>query len=87
MGSADANDARLLNMVHAIAGFDQLVHEPHPHAGEPEGNAYHYVIQKINHTAYPYIMYGPYRTETTVTHWFSADNLDAYSDDDKESGS
>lgn len=80
MASGTVSDPRILNTIHAIAGFDVLVYESHPmvHKAEPEGNAYHYVIQKINYDRYPYLIYGPYRSETRVDHWFEADDLDLY---------
>lgn len=84
IASGTVSDPRILNTIHAIAGFDVLVHESHPmvHKAESEGNAYHYVIQKINDDRHPYLMYGPFRSETRVDHWFEADDLDLYWKDD-----
>jgi hypothetical protein len=80
MASGTVSDPRILNQIHAIAGFDVLVHELHPmvHKAESEGNAYHYVIQKINNDRYPYLMYGPISSGTRVDHWFEADDLNSY---------
>lgn len=80
MVSGTYSDPRILNEINAIAGFDVLVHESSPktHKGEPEGNAYHYVIQKINDYRYPYLMHGPFKSETRVKHWYKADDLDLY---------
>jgi hypothetical protein len=84
MASGTISDPKVLNGIHAIAGFDVLVHEPNPmvHKDEPEGNAYHYVIQKISDDRFPYLMYGPFKSETRVKHWFQADDLDSYWEDE-----
>src|SRR5260370_381018 len=58
--------------INAVAGFDVLAHEPRPMVKEPPGNAYHYVIQKTSDTRFPYILHGPFRSETIVDHWFDA---------------
>jgi hypothetical protein len=79
MGSADVYNEKLLNKIHSIAGFDQLVFENRPHPGEPEGNAYHYVIQQTTRSDYPYILHGPFTSETRVGHWFNSDDIDKYS--------
>ena len=75
-----SNIPQILNGIFAVAGIDVLVHEPNPQTskGEGEGNAYHYVFQRINRDDFPYLMYGPYKSETIVPHWFDADNLDRY---------
>ena len=78
MGSADSNDPRLLNEINAVAGFDQLVWEANPKPGEPEGNAYHHVMQFVNHPDYPCVLHGPFSSETSLRHWFEADDLDIY---------
>ncbi len=78
MGSADYNDPRLLNSIQAVAGFDQLVYESNPKPGEPSGNAYHFVVQRSNRQDYPYILHGPFKSETRVKHWFDADDLEVY---------
>lgn len=79
MGSADINNPKLLNRIYAIAGIDQLVHEIHPKVGEPEGNAYHFVIQLTSHSNFPYILHGPFRSETKIGHHFDISDLDKYS--------
>lgn len=80
MSSGTISDPRVLNEIHAVAGFDVLVHEKNPmvHKNEPEGNSYHYVFQSISDDRYPYLMYGPFKSETRVDHWFEADDLDSY---------
>lgn len=83
MGSASPNEARWLNDRHAVAGFDQLVFESNRKPGEPEGNAYHYVVQESGRSDYPYILCGPFLTETRVPHHFGPENLNVY--DDRES--
>lgn len=80
LASGTMTDGQVLNGIHAIAGIDVLVHERNPMVdkNEPEGNAYHYVIQKINDKRFPYLMYGPFKSETIVPHWFDSDDLDKY---------
>ena len=78
MASGSTGDPRILNELRAIAGVDVLVHETNPKSGEPEGNAYHFVFQKIRDHRYPFLMHGPFRTETVVPHWFDAADLDCY---------
>jgi hypothetical protein len=78
MASGSTGDPRILDDIKAIAKVEQLVHETRPRFSEPEGNAYHFVIQKIRHSEYPFLMHGPYRWGTVVPHWFDADDLDRY---------
>lgn len=79
MASGTLSDPGVLNDVeNAIAGADVLVHESNPYPDEPEGNAYHYVVQRINDPRFPYVVHGPFRSETLVDHWFEADQLDRY---------
>ena len=82
MGSASITDLKVLNGIQAVAGLDLLAYEPCPkvNIGESEGNAYHYVVQKIGRSDYPYILHGPFRCETLVPHWFTVDHLTAYDD-------
>jgi hypothetical protein len=61
-----------------VAGIDVLAHESNPRKGEPEGNAYHYVFQRTSDPNCPYTMYGPFKSETIVNHWFDAEDLDNY---------
>lgn len=83
MGSASITNPKILNNIEAVAGMDVLAHESHPRVkkGETDGNAYHYVVQRIDHPAYPYILHGPFRCETLVRHWFEDDDLSVYWDD------
>ncbi|SRR6266567_3523115 len=78
MGSANPNDPRLLNNRQCVAGFDQLVFESHRKPGEPEGNAYHYVIQESGRSDYPYILNGPFYSEARVPHYFEPHHIDVY---------
>lgn len=81
---ASGSNAQILNGVRAVVGIDVLVHERNPmiHKNEPEGNAYHYVVQKINDSRFPYILHGPFKAQTIVPHWFEADALDVYWNDE-----
>lgn len=65
----------LLNGLSALAGLDVLCLEPRPKKNEPEGNAYHYVVQERADGKY---LIGPFRNETIVPHWFEAGDLDRY---------
>ncbi len=78
MGSACPSDPHILNKLSSIAGIDVLTLESNPKVGEPEGNAYHYVFQLTNDPKYPYKMYGPFKLETRVPHWFEVKDLDNY---------
>ena len=78
MGSACPHQPRFLNGVWAIAGADVLAIERNPKYGEPEGNAYHVVLQQSGDARFPYIMHGPFRSETRVPHWFTYSDLDRY---------
>jgi hypothetical protein len=78
MGSGSVVNPGILNGINAVAGIDVLAYERNPMGGEPEGNAYHYVIQKISDPRYPYVLHGPFKSETIVDHWFDAPQLDRY---------
>ena len=80
MASGACNDPKILNGISAIVGFDVLACEPNPQLAknEPEGNAYHYVIQKLNRADYPYLLYGPFKNQTVVKHWFEYEDLNKY---------
>jgi len=78
MASGCIDDTRVLNDIHAIAGFDVLVHETRPQPNEPEGNAYHYVVQELRRSDYPYVLHGPFRSQTRVAHWYGAEDLAIY---------
>jgi len=84
MGSADPYNPRLLNMIkRCVAGFDQLVNETNPKPGEPEGNAYHFVVQESGRDDYPYILHGPFRTGMRINHHFEVNEIEAYDSDKK----
>jgi hypothetical protein len=78
MASGCCQDPKVLNGINAIVGFDVLAHERNQKPKEPEGNAYHYVVQKISHPNYPYLLHGPFRSETLVEHWFDCPQLENY---------
>jgi len=80
MASGCYQQPKLLNAISAVAGVDVLVHEANPQVdkNENEGNAYHYAVQRINDSRFPYILHGPFRSETIVEHWFDYEDLDAY---------
>ena len=84
MASGCSDDPKVLNNIKAIAGMDVLVHETNPivDKDEKEGNAYHYVIQKINDDRFPSILHGPIKSETIVPHWFEAEDLNVYWEED-----
>jgi len=77
-GSANITDPQVLNGINSIAGLDVLTCEKNPKEGEPEGNAYHYVIQQINDPCYLYLMHGPFKSGMFVEHWFKTEQLDRY---------
>ncbi|SRR6266446_2493241 len=80
LASGTCSDPKILNSVSSIVGFDVLAHESNPNTAknEPAGNAYHYVIQKLERTDYPYLMHGPFRKETLVDHWFDYEDINRY---------
>lgn len=78
LASGCYTETRVLNAIEAVAGMDVLVHESNPRENEPEGNAYHYVIQQTCRKDFPYILTGPFKSETRVKHWYEADDLDTY---------
>lgn len=69
------NQPKVLNGMNSIGGLDFLRHETKPKKDEPEGNAYHYVMVKTDEGVK---LYGPFRSETFVPHWFEAEDLDKY---------
>lgn len=78
MASGCYNEPRVLNGIRAVVGMDVLVHETNPKPGEADGNAYHWIIQKTNQPDSPYVLIGPFKSETIVSHWFDADDLNTY---------
>ena len=80
MASGTLDDPQLMNNINNIvAGMDVLTHERNPkYKGEKEGNAYHYVLQSVDDPDYPYLIYGPFYSESVVDHWFEADDLNKY---------
>jgi len=78
MASGSIEESRILNGINAVVGLDVLVCEPNPSREEPEGNAYHYVVQASNDPRWPFIIHGPYPSGTLVGHWFEFDELNRY---------
>jgi hypothetical protein len=78
MASGTITDSRILNGIYAIGGMDVLAIEDNRQPNEPEGNSYHLVFAKINDPRYPYLMIGPFKSETRVPHWYNADDLSVY---------
>jgi len=74
--SGELSDPRLLNGIQAIGGVDFLRHESRPKEGEPEGNAYHFVIKQESDAKF--YLCGPFTKETLVRHWFKSDDLNKY---------
>ena len=82
--SGSSSNPQLVHFVNnVVAGIDVLTREtkPNPQKNEPEGNAYHYFMQKINHEQYPFILYGPIQGGTIAPHWFDYGDLDLYPKD------
>lgn len=78
MASGCVSNPGILNGINAVAGLDVLAYESTPLGDEPPGNAYHFVVQKINDDRFPYLIHGPFRSETIVPHWFDAPDLVRY---------
>lgn len=78
MASGCLKDPKTLNGINAVVGFDVLALERNPKPTEPDGNAYHYVVQRTNRTDHPYLLLGPFRSQTLVRHWFECDDLTTY---------
>lgn len=76
MSSGDMTKARILNGEKAVGGVDWLRAEDKPKPGEPEGNAYHYVLLERKDGGFD--MLGPFSTEARVNHWFGYDDLATY---------
>jgi hypothetical protein len=79
IGSADVNDPKIIHeLSNIISGFDVLTLETNPKPQEPEGNAYHYIIQKIEDPYHQFFLYGPYFEGMATNHWFTSKDLEAY---------
>ncbi|MBN8712224.1 MAG: hypothetical protein BGO12_08435 [Verrucomicrobia bacterium 61-8] len=78
--SGSQDEPKRLNSYPSIAAFEVLVFEKNPKPEWNEGpvNAYHYVIRRSGNTAFPYILSGPYTTETIIGHHPDELNLDVY---------
>ena len=78
MISGSLNAPQISHGLKAVVGIDFLAYESNPMTGEPEGNAYHMVIFKVNRTDFPYVLAGPFKDGTTVAHWFQCSDLNSY---------
>ena len=78
--SGSYSNPMLAEVENAIAGIDVLTIETNPNINkkEPSGNAYHYILQKINDNKYPFILHGPFKRGTIISHWYDAKDLDVY---------
>jgi len=79
--SGSSNNPMLMHSINnVIAAMDVLTHETKPNLAknEPPGNAYHYIIQRLKDSKYPYMLYGPYDDGTIAPHWFDDEDLDLY---------
>ena len=78
--SGDSTITRPLNGQPAVLGMDVFVHEENPWRNQGEGdvNVYHYVVARTGRLDFPYLIRGPYRTETLVAHWPSGLPLEPY---------
>ena len=67
-----------LNKIHSHAGIDVLTLEAKRKINEPEGNAYHYVVERKQDTDPQYVLIGPFKTEARVRHWHDVQDLNNY---------
>ena len=78
--SGSYSNPQLAEVENAIAGIDVLTIESNPklEKNEPSGNAYHYILQKINNENFPFVLHGPFRKGTIISHWFNDKDLNVY---------
>ena len=78
--SGSSSNPQLTQGINAIAGIDVLTIETKPkiQKNEPPGNAYHYILQKINDEQFPFMLLGPFNKNTIISHWYSETDLDVY---------
>lgn len=78
--SGSCSNPLLAEIENSIAGIDVLTIETNPNVNknEPPGNAYHYVLQKINDDNYPFILHGPFNKGTIISHWYDTKDLEVY---------
>jgi len=78
--SGSTSNPQLIQEINAIAGLDVLTLETKPNAQktEPPGNAYHYILQKINDEKFPFMLLGPFDKGTIIPHWYDDTDLDVY---------
>ena len=78
--SGSYSNPQLVEFENAIAGIDVLTIETKPNSDkkEPSGNAYHYILQKIKDDKYPFILHGPFKKGTIISHWYDDTGLDVY---------
>ena len=73
--SGSMNNAKMMHGLKVIGGIDWLRAENNPKSGEPDGNAYHFVITASGQHNYSY---GPFQSGTLVPHWFTEEDLNNY---------
>ena len=78
--SGSYSNPMLAEVENAIAGIDVLTIETKPNINkkEPSGNAYHYILQKINDNKCPFVLHGPFNRGTIISHWFNEIDLEVY---------
>ncbi|MDP1714312.1 MAG: hypothetical protein Q8L41_06150 [Anaerolineales bacterium] len=78
--SGSTSNSQLAQGVNAIAGIDVLTIETNPNIqkNESPGNAYHYILKKINNKDFPFLLLGPFDEGTIIPHWFDDKDLDVY---------
>ena len=78
--SGSSSNPQLSQEVNAIAGIDVLTRETRPKLlrNEPLGNAYHYILPKINNEESPFLLLGPFEKDTIISHWFNESDLVVY---------
>lgn len=76
----------LAEVENAIAGIDVLAIETNPNIKkkEPSGNAYHYILQKVSSRKYSFVLHGPFKKGTIISHWFDEIDLDVYLNNQKK---
>ena len=76
MASGSLPQPLQMHGVPAVGGIDWLRLESNPYPGEPDINAYHFVIGTPDESGYP--VYGPYRNGCRIQHHATGDGIDQY---------
>jgi hypothetical protein len=66
----------VMHGIPVVGGVDWIRLESNRSPGEPDINAYHYVIGMPDHHGYP--VYGPYRNGCRIEHHPSGNNIEPY---------